>query len=87
MNKIELNMTGTSLTLANNRGFVPPQTITLNSTSGSRAIELSSDSGVNYFVPELDSTSTDSIVLTILAPVTHIKFTGLSGDKITRIGV
>lgn len=57
---------------------IPPATATLNSTAVGRKIEYSTDGGVNYR-PSF-STSTAQISLDMMAPVTHIRFTGQAND-------
>lgn len=57
-----------------------PLTVTLKSSDAARKIELSTDGGIEYFVPPYSQTSSTLIVVTIDAPVTHIKFTGATND-------
>lgn len=57
-----------------------PATISLVSAASSRLIEISTDGGVNYFQPPIDSTAAGGISVAIFAPVSHARFTGVAGD-------
>lgn len=57
-----------------------PGTITLKSSAAGRKIELSTDGGTEYFTPSYDTTTTTMLVLTITAPVSHVRFTGVAND-------
>lgn len=57
-----------------------PSTVTLKSSAGGRLIELSTDGGVEYFTPSYDKSTTTMAVLTVLAPVSHVRLTGAAGD-------
>ncbi|MDB5777595.1 MAG: hypothetical protein JWP38_3728 [Herbaspirillum sp.] len=61
-------------------GCQMPLTATLKSAAGGRAIQLSTDGGVEYFTPTVDTTSATMLIVIIGAPVSHIKFTGAAGD-------
>lgn len=61
-------------------GIVIPCTVTLKSSDGSRAIQLSTDGGTEYFTPTYDQTSATMLVVTLAAPASHVKFTGAVGD-------
>lgn len=61
-------------------GKHPPMTATLNSTFATRKIELSTDGGVNYYQPNYDANSVGQMVMVIMAPISHVKFTGQAGD-------
>jgi hypothetical protein len=81
MNIVSVSETLTSTTLIDGdggRGL--PLTVTLTSTDGSRAIQLSSDNGLSYWNPVLWNTSTGSISAVIQYPYTNIKLTGAIGD-------
>lgn len=58
-----------------------PATLTLKSAAGGRAIEISTDGGVEYFVPVIDTTSATMLIVAILAPITHARFTGTTNDS------
>ena len=66
--------------------FIPPYTITLSfANNTNRVISLSSDGGKTYFTPSYDvstgSGSTAGIfVVSVATPITHVQFTGSSGD-------
>lgn len=57
-----------------------PMTATLDSAAGGRLIELSSDGGVNYWTPTVDATTASMINVSILSPVSHVRFTGAAAD-------
>lgn len=57
-----------------------PSVATLKSSSATRLIEISTDGGVEYFNGYIDRSSATQLVMTILAPVTHIRFTGVAAD-------
>jgi hypothetical protein len=61
-------------------GASMPITATLKSALAGRKIELSTDEGIEYFSPTVDTTTPTMLVLSIGAPVSHIRFTGSSGD-------
>lgn len=57
-----------------------PSTITFKSSTAGRKIELSTDGGVEYFQPSYTNASATMLVVTLLAPVTHVKVTGSIAD-------
>jgi len=57
-----------------------PCTITLKSAAAGRLIELSTDGGVEYFGAPPDMSSATSLVLSVLAPVSHCRITGTTAD-------
>lgn len=61
-------------------GMGLPCTVVLKSASASRSIQLSVDGGTEFFVPSYDHASATQLVVTITAPVSHIKFVGTNGD-------
>jgi hypothetical protein len=63
----------------------PPMSITLKSAAVGRKIELSTDGGTEYFTPTVDQTSATMQVVSVLAPVSHIKLTGTTNDTYTVI--
>lgn len=58
-----------------------PCTITLKSAAAGRLIELSTDGGTEFFTPALDSASATQVVLTVTAPVSHVRLTGVASDS------
>lgn len=62
-----------------------PCTVILDSSDGTRKIQWSADGGVEYFDAVYDYTNANELVFIVDAPVTHIKFTGLTADTY-RIG-
>lgn len=62
-----------------------PSTITFKSTAANRKIELSTDGGAEYFIPTYDSVSTTQLVITLVAPVTHLKVTGNVNDVLILV--
>ncbi len=71
------NGTPLAVNVANNP---TPMTATLDSAAAGRLIELSSDGGTNYFTPTLDAVTTPMVNVSILSPISHVRFTGESGD-------
>lgn len=61
-------------------GMDTPMRATLTSAAGGRLIELSSDGGANYWTPAVDVTSVGMVNVVILAPVSHVRFTGAAAD-------
>lgn len=61
-------------------GHPLPCTVTLASTSGTRSINLSTDNGVNYFLPTYDANVTNMINVAVRAPITNVQLTGNAGD-------
>jgi len=57
-----------------------PATVSLISSAAGRLIELSTDGGATYFTPTYDNSSAGSISVSIFAPVSHARFTGINGD-------
>jgi hypothetical protein len=57
-----------------------PCTITLKSAGVGRKIELSTDGGVEYFTASPDTATTTMQVLTVIAPISHIRLTGTTND-------
>ncbi len=62
-----------------------PSTVILDSSDGTRKIQWSADGGTEYFDAIYDYTNANELVFIVDAPITHIKFTGLSADTY-RIG-
>lgn len=58
-----------------------PRTLTLKFAAlTTQKIELSTDGGTEYFEPSYAASSATMKVVTIGAPVTHVKFTGVAGN-------
>ena len=57
-----------------------PTTITLKSSAGGRLIELSTDGGVEFFTPAVDTSSATMQVVILNASVTHTRITGAASD-------
>lgn len=57
-----------------------PSTVTLKSSAGGRKIEISTDGGTEYFTPNYDYSSATMLVVSITAPVSHVRFTGAAND-------
>ena len=60
-----------------------PLTITLNTVDATKKIELSTDGGTLFFQPTYNTSNASQLVVTIGAPVTHVKFTGAITDTYT----
>lgn len=60
--------------------LIIPCTVTLKSKAAGRKVELSTDGGTEYFSPQADAQSSTMLVVTVRAPVTHVRVTGESGD-------
>jgi hypothetical protein len=63
-----------------------PFTLTFKSAEAGRKIEVSTDGGIEYFIPVYDATSPTMLVTSILSPVSHIKVTGAISDKLILVG-
>jgi len=72
-------LAGTSLVVPMD-GAPLPATITLKSADAGRKIELSTDDGVEYFQPVYDVNSATMLVVSISAPISHVKFTAAITD-------
>jgi hypothetical protein len=58
----------------------PPISVVLRSISGGRKIEISADGGRSFVQPVYDFSPSGFLQVAIMAPITHIKFTGIIGD-------
>lgn len=67
-------------------GFKAPITVTLKSEDATRKIEFSTDGGIEYFEPVFDQTSDTMLVTSALTRITHVKATGVVGDKLIILG-
>lgn len=74
----------TTVTLLTGK-FNFPMTVTLQSTSGTRKIEYSTDNGANYQTAIYDVDSVPELIVSLQSPITHIKATGVAGDKLTVV--
>lgn len=73
-------LSGTQVILPMNNAPLPC-TVTLKSSAAGRKIELSTDGGVEYFTPTVDVGSSATMqIVTVTAPISHVKFTGIAGD-------
>lgn len=84
-NLSSFTLTGTTL-IEGQGNFVLPFSITLKSSDVTRKIEISTDGGTEYFQPIIDITTATSLFLTIAAPITNVKVTGIAGDKLVMVG-
>lgn len=57
-----------------------PFSACLVSADATRAIAFSCDGGLTYFTPVMDVNTAAQQVVASLAPVTHVKFTGVAND-------
>lgn len=57
-----------------------PSIFTLKSSDASRAIQFSTDGGVEFFTPIYDVNSATMLVVATNAPLTNVKFTGAVND-------
>lgn len=73
-------LTGTSLVISMD-GAPIPASITMKFASlSTQKIELSTDGGTEYFEPPYAASTATMKVVTIGAPVSHVKFTGVGGN-------
>jgi hypothetical protein len=59
-----------------------PMTVTLNSSSPSRNIFVSTNGGADFVSVRPDVTLAPLLVAAILSPVTHVRVTGAAGDRL-----
>jgi len=57
-----------------------PCTIVLNTTYASKLIELSADGGILYFTPAYNTSNASQLIVSLNAPVSHVRFTGTAAD-------
>ena len=57
-----------------------PTTLVLTSSDASRAIQISIDGGTTFFTPVYDWSNATQLGVAIMAPITHVRFTGVAGD-------
>lgn len=73
-------LSGTTATISL-PALVYPATLVLNSSNGSRAIQLSFDNGSTFYTAVTPTLSeTGQIVYALTYPATTVKFTGANGD-------
>ena len=60
--------------------FVLPRTAVLRSSATNRSIQLSVDGGIEFFQPQYDASSGTLLAVSIVSPVTTVRFNGASGD-------
>jgi len=65
---------------ANASGAPMPMTLTLVSTDAGREIAISTDGGVNFFVPAYDASPAAFLSVAVKAPISHARFTGALND-------
>jgi len=58
----------------------PPTTVTLKSAAAGRRIEVSTDGGTEYATPSYDTNTAATLAVALMAPATHVRFTGQAGD-------
>lgn len=61
-------------------GMPLPATVTLNTTYASKLIEISTDGGILYFTPTYATSDANQLVVTVTAPISHVRLTGTAGD-------
>jgi hypothetical protein len=86
-NSSTYTLTGTTLTISTQAKTMSiPMSITLDSTAGGRAIQLSTDGGVDFFAAVTPTlTMTSEIMYYCTYPITHIKVTGVANDTVTLV--
>lgn len=57
-----------------------PGTIWLNTVAAGKLIELSVDGGTLYFTPTYNTSNAGQLVVSITAPISHVRFTGVAND-------
>lgn len=59
-----------------------PMTATLTSAAAGRLIELSTNGGLagSWYAPAVDASTASMINISIMSPVSHIRFTGAAND-------
>jgi hypothetical protein len=73
-------LTSSTLTVGSQDLHSFPATLTLKSSAGGRKIEVSTDGGTEYYLPAIAATSATMLVVNLMYPVTHVKFTGAISD-------
>lgn len=58
-----------------------PALLQLSSASTTRKIEVSADNQLTWEQPPPDISTTTKVVLRVIAPITHARFTGVVNDK------
>jgi len=84
MSKITIPLEATTLTYPVHAEDIP-LTVTLKSSEAGRKIELSTDGGIEYFIPTYDVTSVTMLVVSVDSPITHIKVTGAISDTMIMV--
>ena len=69
----------------NNIDFVLPASVTLHSSDATRAIELSTNGGLDYFTPQIDVTAASMLMVLVEVPITNVKATGVAGNVLTLV--
>ena len=73
-------LAGTTLTVPMTRMPIPATVSLTFATLSTQKIEVSTDGGTTYFEPAYAYTAATTKVITLGAPVSHIKFTGVAGN-------
>ena len=69
----------------NNIEFTLPLSVTLHSADATRAIELSTNNGLDYFTPQIDITTASMLMVLVEVPITNVKATGVAGNVLTLV--
>jgi hypothetical protein len=69
----------------NNIEFTLPLSVTLHSADATRAIELSTNDGLDYFTPQIDITTASMLMVLVEVPITNVKATGVAGNVLTLV--
>lgn len=73
-------LTSATPTVINLEQIKFPCTITLRSAAAGRLMRISSDNGLEYFIPTVTVSTPTMQNLVVTAPVSHVEFTGQAGD-------
>ena len=84
MSKIKRTLlTGETSVIVDCNGVKYPASVTLKSSDASRKIEVSTNDGLEYFTPPVDITTATMHVVSLNAPVTNIRATGVVNNVLT----
>jgi hypothetical protein len=75
-----LDASGVVILAASRLITMPPYSLTLKSADAGRKIEISTDGGTEYVEGIYDINTGTMLMIGILTPITHIRFTGVQGD-------
>jgi hypothetical protein len=76
-------LTGETSVVIDGQGIEYPASVTLKSSNATRKIELSTDDGLEYFIPQIDITTATMLVVVLNGPITNIRITGVVNDVFT----